>query len=887
MTTFNTGNPIGSTDARDLSDNAENFDKALGTLDATWTDRLGVTRDSFEGRLAKGSFYRVGDFTTGYTLTNMRQTLEYSGHEYSWAGTFPKVVAAGATPAASGGISSTAWVDRTDLTLRADLAADSSDVLIAGKTAEDIKRNTAKVFNVYASNFGVVGNTTSDMTANLAAATAYAKDNSCNLIIDVDGVILVSQWRLPSNISVQGLGIDRTIIKQLSSVDINTHTVTNDQNQVTWSDSDQTGFYESNNGNEYIRISDMTIDGNGFRAAQYSGYGSALALSYVKHAIVENVKAINGHQHCIDICGADYQEHGELGVYSDAKKGSFNVHLINCQGINPVSDDAITTHTSGNIWIYNPYSYNDGANVGYNQQGLEIDDGSWDVHVIGGYAKGFAKGLQVKGHSAYTMAANVCTVDGFISEGNKWGFNVEHGLTAGTTTSSAFAVTLKNCKNIRCADVIDTNSANVSGLKALMVDSYIGVKIENFTSYGNLSSVTASDYISIEKNSKCVSIDGAFFYNLPSVNDACIVTGDSAGSSLGAEVRNTRIEHIIAIDCACPVVLGMSAGAHYIDDIYAATSVATVPYAVRLGYAALNSLSGKGSYVGTIYTYGYTNDIVSDQSYAAGTYARVPSSDSYDFSLDVKAKFAYAGDTTTDRYWDFGVLSSASHMPAAAYGIGHRFRLKHASNGYQDLSAIVTRLASGASSPAAYMQFYLNNGTANVARVQFNQDGTVRSTTDNTSNLGTATYRWATVYAGTGTINTSDEREKSFCDDELSDAVLDVWEKINFRAFKFNDAISEKGVDGARVHFGVGAQTVKKAFKDAGLDAFKYALLCYDEWDEVEEVKDIDGNVVVPYLAAGSRYGIRYEEALVLEAALMRRTTERLQARIASLEAVQ
>lgn len=128
--TFNTGNPIGSTDARDLSDNAENFDTALGTIAPTWVDRLGVTRDSFEGRLAKGSFYRVGDFATGYTLTNMRQTLEYSGHEYSWAGTFPKVVAAGATPATSGGISSGAWVDRTDVTLRTELSLNNGAYLV-------------------------------------------------------------------------------------------------------------------------------------------------------------------------------------------------------------------------------------------------------------------------------------------------------------------------------------------------------------------------------------------------------------------------------------------------------------------------------------------------------------------------------------------------------------------------------------------------------------------------------------------------------------------------------------------------------------------------------------------------------------------------------------
>ena len=128
--TFNTGNPIGSTDARDLSDNAENFDKAINSIESTWNDRLGVTRDTFEGALSKLSFYRVGTFAEGYTLTNMRQTLEYSGHEYSWAGTFPKVVAAGSTPATSGGMGAGAWVDRTDLMLRNELALKDGEKLV-------------------------------------------------------------------------------------------------------------------------------------------------------------------------------------------------------------------------------------------------------------------------------------------------------------------------------------------------------------------------------------------------------------------------------------------------------------------------------------------------------------------------------------------------------------------------------------------------------------------------------------------------------------------------------------------------------------------------------------------------------------------------------------
>lgn len=44
MTTYNTGNPVGSTDARDLYDNAQAFDQAINSSAATFTDRLGNVR---------------------------------------------------------------------------------------------------------------------------------------------------------------------------------------------------------------------------------------------------------------------------------------------------------------------------------------------------------------------------------------------------------------------------------------------------------------------------------------------------------------------------------------------------------------------------------------------------------------------------------------------------------------------------------------------------------------------------------------------------------------------------------------------------------------------------------------------------------------------------
>ena len=171
--TFDTGNPIGSTDSRDRLDNAENMDYLENsTTELTHPDRLGTVRKTrhgmeaehdaqisahesehdaqmqafesdFDGRLAGMAFTRVGSFTTGATLTDMRQVLVWEasqggdGHDYGWAGAFPKVVAAGATPATSGGIGAGAWVDRTDVVLRSELAG-SAGTLVIGRGARTL-----------------------------------------------------------------------------------------------------------------------------------------------------------------------------------------------------------------------------------------------------------------------------------------------------------------------------------------------------------------------------------------------------------------------------------------------------------------------------------------------------------------------------------------------------------------------------------------------------------------------------------------------------------------------------------------------------------------------------------------------------------------------------
>jgi len=162
-----------------------------------------------------------------------------------------------------------------------------------------------------------------------------------------------------------------------------------------------------------------------------------------------------------------------------------------------------------------------------------------------------------------------------------------------------------------------------------------------------------------------------------------------------------------------------------------------------------------------------------------------------------------------------------------------------------------------------------------------------RPSTDNVTAMGGPANRWSVVYAATGAINTSDERQKQQIK-PIDATALSAWAKVEYCQYKFNDAVEKKG-DNARWHFGLVAQRVKEAFESEGLNAFEYGVLCFDEWEDefvdvaIEKTRQVlVGTEVIEekYFeptgekklinAAGSRYGIRYEEALALECAYLR-----------------
>jgi hypothetical protein len=112
---------------------------------------------------------------------------------------------------------------------------------------------------------------------------------------------------------------------------------------------------------------------------------------------------------------------------------------------------------------------------------------------------------------------------------------------------------------------------------------------------------------------------------------------------------------------------------------------------------------------------------------------------------------------------------------------------------------------------------------------------------DNTYDLGGASSRWDDIYATNGTIQTSDIRQKQDIE-ELNEAerLVAMKAKTLLRKYRWKDAVEEKGED-ARIHIGIMAQDLIKAFEDEGLDAFNYAMIVGSEEDG---------------------YGVRYHELL-------------------------
>jgi hypothetical protein len=120
---------------------------------------------------------------------------------------------------------------------------------------------------------------------------------------------------------------------------------------------------------------------------------------------------------------------------------------------------------------------------------------------------------------------------------------------------------------------------------------------------------------------------------------------------------------------------------------------------------------------------------------------------------------------------------------------------------------------------------------------------------DNTIDLGQASYRFDDIFATNGTIQTSDANEKQ--DIEALSAAeqrVAVTAKGLIRKYRWKSSVAEKAED-SRIHVGIIAQDLQACFAAEGLDAARYAMFCSDTWT------NDDGS-------EQTRLGVRYSELL-------------------------
>lgn len=156
--------------------------------------------------------------------------------------------------------------------------------------------------------------------------------------------------------------------------------------------------------------------------------------------------------------------------------------------------------------------------------------------------------------------------------------------------------------------------------------------------------------------------------------------------------------------------------------------------------------------------------------------------------------------------------------------------------------------------------------------------------TDNAVSCGASTKRWSTVYAGTGTINTSDRNEKENIRD-IDEKYIRLFEKLRPVTYEFI------GGNHDRIHIGYISQEVKEAMDEVGLTDLEFAGYCRDK--KTEDVLDESGALVGQKDVLDEngkpvyQYALRYAEFIALNTKMIQLQQKTIQEQQEKIEAME
>ena len=153
MAVDTTSKPVPNSSYEVAESNLKVMDNYINSTSGQVVNRAGkaltplpLVQDYVEALIDSTAWVPVsGSFQAGGLIEERSQVLlnTADNNYYSWGGGLPKIVAAGSTPATSGGIGLDKWVLRGDSALRSQLADVDSEVLIGGIEAGKINKVVA------------------------------------------------------------------------------------------------------------------------------------------------------------------------------------------------------------------------------------------------------------------------------------------------------------------------------------------------------------------------------------------------------------------------------------------------------------------------------------------------------------------------------------------------------------------------------------------------------------------------------------------------------------------------------------------------------------------------------------------------------------------------
>ncbi|GEM_PF-1322158 len=840
MTIYFTKNPLGSSSPYDLFDNSQNFDTAVNSITAAiWQDRFGRNRLTWYGieSLAMRSMLNYGyitakSFEQGYTLhtPNTVLQLESNGEYYRWDGDWSqsKIVPPGSTPETAGGIGPGKWVGVGDASLRADmLNTAKGDALVGVRQpftgAIDRTQHDKNLESVSVEDFGAIGDKSyhplSERFSTLAAAQAqYPFVTDLNDSIDwaaAQAAVLSFEGRggvvnatsqfyvhtrevlMPDSVIFRGRGCGSwdIVFPERPKTWGGTNILLYGAGPKTFSRRGITSMSTAGgrrliSGSDYARLSSlMNEDAMGSTPAtpKAFSFGFKGKERTSRYWGVEDVRITPW-------IGADGTSEYSNQTYS---------------GLASDWDGAICMEDCEYVTLQNVQG------VGYfRNYGLLLANSDFDV--FGGQERNRVIGCKFQGVRGISMrSGDVRKVEAITSSTvtilwdaeSFWPISGQFtGFPASTFQQYSYTGLTRSGANLLFTGVTpDPTIQNLNQLRAPCRSSGAAGSIFKDTFAHGL------DHTSGNK---------AETFGL-SASTAFEISGFPMRGVAFDNFKIQSRETILYFFHDCQDVLMDKCQAEGAGLRIASPAIAQSTAPAPSGDTRdmrLHSTLGFGA--GSLFTpRSTTNDMEIFNRTGLNSGLDICSPDTSPITVSSRTNGEVMR-VTDDAFVGIGTVNPAQKLHIAT------------------TTPEIARLERTGNTGLVGIQFKNSNGIISLRTApSADNAGTFTGSGDNTISCGSASFRWSTVFAGTGSINTSDGTMKKLIG-ELTDAEIRAWSRVRPVIFKMLDAIALKGDDEARKHAGYIAQDVRDSFLAEGLDASNYALWCEDDYFRTEVVRE-------------------------------------------------